>query len=59
MIGRQREEYEMGWGVIIYRQPNLAHIEFRAKKALLPAEQRFEVLTEPEADNRRKMPRWE
>ncbi len=36
---------------------DLAPTEFRAKNALLPAEQRLEILREPEVDTKRVTPR--
>ncbi len=56
IIGRHRVEYSL-CEVIGWRQPNLAPTEFRAKKALLPAEQRLEILREPEVDTKRVTPR--
>ncbi len=50
IIGRHRVEYSLCEG----RQPNLAPTEFRA---LLPAEQRLEILREPEVDTKRMTPR--
>ncbi len=56
VTGRQREEYNL-WDVMGWRQPNLAPIEFKAKKALLPAEQRLDIFARPDVVTRRRIPR--